>query len=157
MSTTGPLANMSRFLQKLEHCSVENAEKLHNRLKQSNLKIKGFGIDPNSREAVTVVVSSFTGHLGNWAGGHADEILKLDNIDSLTAYVRVSFSNDDLEGMKLYVLIKLDQFDKSLHKYTQEFNSSYSYWKDDISVKAAAYLYIGGLRVGALRADLMTN
>jgi hypothetical protein len=62
MSTTCPLANMSRFLQKLEHCSGENAEKLHNHLKLSKLKIKDFGIDPNSREGVTVVVSSFTGH-----------------------------------------------------------------------------------------------
>jgi hypothetical protein len=39
----------------------------------------------------------------------------------------------------------------------QDFNSSYSYWKDGISVKDAAYLYIGGLKVKALRADLMTN
>jgi len=57
--------------------------------------------------------------------------------------------------MNLYSLIKLDQFDQSLHEYTQEFNSSNSYWKDDISIKAATYLYIGGLKVGALRADLM--
>jgi hypothetical protein len=154
---TGPMANMARFLQKLEYCSGDNAEVLHNHLKQSKLKVQGFGIDPNSREAVTVVVSSFTGHLGNWAADHADEIFKLDSIDALTAYVRVSFSNEDLEGMNLYSLIKLDQFDKSLHEYTQEFNSSYSYWKNDISVKVAAYLYIGGLKVGALRADLMTN
>ena len=74
MSTTGPLANMSRFLQKLEQCSGENAKKIHNHLKQTKLKIKGFGIDPNSREVVTVVVSSFTRHLGNWAADHADEI-----------------------------------------------------------------------------------
>jgi len=102
-------------------------------------------------------VSSFTGHLGNWAANHVDEIFKLDNIDALTAYVRASFSNENLEGMNLYSLIQLDQFDKSLHEYTQEFRSSYSYWKDDISVEAVAYLYIGGLRFGALRADLMTN
>ena len=67
------------------------------------------------------------------------------------------FSNEDLEGMNLYSLIKLDQFNKSFHEYTQEFNSSYSYWKDDISVKAAAYLYIKGLQVRVLRAYLMTN
>jgi hypothetical protein len=121
------LANMSRFLQKLEHCSGGNAVKLHNPLKQSKLKIKGFGIDSNSREAGTVVVSSFTGHLGNWAGDHADEIFKLDNIDALTAYVRVCFPNEHLEGINLYSLIKLDQFDKSLNEYTQEVNSSYSY------------------------------
>ena len=92
-------------------------------------------------------MSSFTGHLGYWAADHADEIFKLDNINALTAYVRVNFYNVDLEGMNLYSLVKLDQFVKSLHEYTQEFNSSYSYWKDDISVKAATYLYIGGLKV----------
>ena len=57
----------------------------------------------------------------------------------------------------LYALIKLDQLDKSLYNYTHEFNSSLSFWKDDISIKAAAYTYIAGLKVGALRADLMTN
>jgi hypothetical protein len=81
--------------------------------------------------------------LGNWAADNADEILKLGNIDALTAYVRVSFSNEGLEGMNVYSLI--------------EFNRSYSYWKDDIYVKAVAYLYIGGLKVGALRAYLMTD
>jgi hypothetical protein len=59
--------------------------------------------------------------------------------------------------MNLYSLIKLDQFDKSLHKFMHEFIIFYSYWKDDFSAKAAAYLYIRGLKVGVLRADLMTN
>jgi len=62
VSTTCPLANMSLFLQKLEHCSGENAEILHNHLKQSKLKIESFGVDTYSREAVTVVASYFTGH-----------------------------------------------------------------------------------------------
>ena len=38
------------------------------------------------------------GQSGNWAAYHADEILKLDIINGLTAYVRVSFYNEDLEG-----------------------------------------------------------
>ena len=59
--------------------------------------------------------------------------------------------------MNLYSLIKFDQFDISIYEYTQEFNSSYSYWKDDIFVKADSYLYIRGLKVGALRVDLMIN
>jgi hypothetical protein len=148
---------LSRFLQKLELCSGENSEVLHDHLKQSKLKVKGFGIDLNSKEAVTVVVSSFTGSLGNWAADHMDEIFKLDSIDAFTAYVRVSFSNEVLEGKNLYSLIKLDQIDKSLHEYTQELNSCYIYWKDDISVKVAAYVYIGGLKNGSVRPDLMTN
>ncbi len=105
---SGATANMSRFLQKLELCNGENLEILHDHLKQSKLKVKGFGVDPNSKEAVTVVVSSFTGSLGNWAADHADEIFKLDSIDALTTFVRVNFSNEDLEGKNLYSLIKLD-------------------------------------------------
>ena len=102
-------------------------------------------------------MTSFTGQLGDWAANHADEIFKLGSIDALTAYVRVGFSNEDLEGMNLYFLNKLDLFYRSLHEYTQEFNSSYSYWKENGSVKADAYMYIGGLKVGAFRADLIIN
>jgi hypothetical protein len=46
-SNASPLTNMSRFLQKLEHRSVENAEALCNHLKQPKFKIKGFGVEPN--------------------------------------------------------------------------------------------------------------
>ena len=62
-----------------------------------------------------------------------------------------------MKGTNVYFLIKLDQIDTSIHEFTQEFSYSYSYWKDDISVKAVAYLYIGGFIVGALRTDLMTK
>ena len=129
----------------------------HDYLKQSKFKVKGFGVDLNSKEAATVVVSSFTGSLGNWVADRSDEIFKLDSIDALTAYVRVNFSNEDLEGKNLYSLIKLDQFDKSLHEYTQEFNNCYCYWEGGIYVKVAAYMYIGGLKNGSVRADLMPN
>jgi len=78
---------------------------MHNHLKRSKLEIKGFGVDPNSREVVTVVVSSFTGQLGNWATNHADEIFKLNNIDALNAYFRASFCNEDLQGKNFYALI----------------------------------------------------
>ena len=92
-------------------------------------------------------MSSFTGHLGNWDANHAYEMFELDNIDALTARVRVSFANENLEGKNLESLIKLDQFDKSLHEYMHEFNSSYSYWEDDIFIKIASHLFIGGLKV----------
>ena len=77
--------NMSRFLQKLEHCNGENAEILHDHLKQSKLTIKGFGIDPTFFENVTVMISSFTGKLGNWAADHADEVFEIGSIDALTS------------------------------------------------------------------------
>ena len=80
----------------------------------------------------------------NWVVDNADEFFKHESIDALTAYVHVGFSNEGLEGVDLYSLIKFDQFDISHREYTHDFNSSYSYWKDEISVKAEAYLYTGG-------------
>ena len=79
------LPNLSHFLQKLAPCTGENVEELHDTLKQSKLKVKGFGINPNSREVVTVALSSFTGKLGNWAADHVEEIFQLNSIDALTA------------------------------------------------------------------------
>ena len=75
-------------------------------MKQSKSKIKGFGVEPRSQEVVTVVVSPFTGQWGNWAAYHDDDSFKLDNIDALTAYVRVSFCNKNLEGKNLYSFIE---------------------------------------------------
>jgi hypothetical protein len=141
----------------MEHCNGEDSIKLNNHLKQSRLKIQGFGINPDSNQAVVVLVSSFTCKLGNWASDNSAEIYNLKALDELVAYVRVGFSIEDVEGKNLYFLIRVQQGDTSLTYYTQEFNGSYAYWKNSIDIKAAVYIYIGGLRDGALRVDLMTN
>jgi hypothetical protein len=104
-----------------------------------------------------VLISSFTCKLGNWASDHNTEFYDLNTLDELINYVRVGFSIEDIEGTNLYSLICLQQGDKSLSDYTQECNNSYAYWKSSIDIKAAMYIYIGGLKNGYLRADLMTN
>ena len=48
------IVNMSRFLQKMEHCNGEDSIKLNNHLKQSRLKIQGLRINPDSNQAVVV-------------------------------------------------------------------------------------------------------
>jgi len=73
-------------------------------LKKLKFIVEGFGVDPNSKEAVTVVVSSFTGSLDNWDADHTDEIFKLDSIDALTAYVRVSFFLMRTWRARIYIL-----------------------------------------------------
>ncbi len=44
---TNASPNFSQFMHKLEHCSRENAEALHDLWRQSKSKIKRIGIDPN--------------------------------------------------------------------------------------------------------------
>ncbi len=119
----------------MEHCNGEDTIKLNKHLKQSKIKIQGFGINPNSNQAVVVLVSSFTCKLGNWTSDHSAEIYDLATFDELIAYVRVDFFIEDVEGKNLYSLIRVHQGDKSLKHYTQEFNSSYAYWKSSIDIK----------------------
>jgi hypothetical protein len=70
----------------------------------------------------------------------------------------MGFSIENVEGKNLYILLRLEQGEKSLHDYMQEFNTSYAWWKKSIDIKAAVvYMYIGGLKNGSLREDLMTN
>jgi hypothetical protein len=59
------MVNMSRYLQKMEHCNGEDSVKLNNHLKQSRLKIQEFRINPDSNQAVVILVSSFTCKFGN--------------------------------------------------------------------------------------------
>jgi pyridoxine/pyridoxamine 5'-phosphate oxidase len=74
-----------------------------------------------------VLVSSLKGKLGNWASDHSAEIYDLKALDELNAYVRVGFSIEVVEGENFYSPIRVQQDDKSLTDYTQEFNNSYAY------------------------------
>ena len=85
---------MSRFLQNTRALFQRERRGFAQTFEKSKLKIKGFGVYPNSYEAIIVVVSSFAEQLGNYA----DEILKLDNIDASNACVRVNFPNENMEG-----------------------------------------------------------
>ncbi len=68
--------------------------------------------------------------------------------------------NEDLAAAEYYNLLSLiclDQQSKSLLEYTQAFNRSYDYLKNDISLKATAILYIKGIKLVALSAILWSN
>jgi len=54
-------------------------------------------------------------------------------------------------------LIKVEQNDLDISKYSRKFNYSYSFWKSEISEKRVVYLFVLGLRSGPLRTDLMSD
>jgi len=68
----------------------------------------------------------------------------MKTMDKLVSYARISFSIEDIEGNNVYSLFRLEQGELSLHDYTQEFNSSYAWWKGSIDIKAVVHMYIGG-------------
>ena len=62
-----------------------------------------------------VLVSCFIGKLGNWASHHNTEIYELAMVEDLIDYIRIGFLIDDVEGKNLYIPLRLEQGDKSLH------------------------------------------
>jgi hypothetical protein len=79
-------------------------------LKQSKLKIQGFGINPNLNHVFLVPVSSVTYKLGDWASDHNTEIYDMKTMDDLINYVRASFSIENIiKGGNLDFLFRLEQ------------------------------------------------
>ncbi len=128
---------------------------------ESKILITNAGIDVNSRASVRIMVGSFTGKLGKWASDNASLINEFNTLQALGAFTEISYVvNEDLAAAEYYnllSLIGLDQQSESLHEYTQAFNRSYDYLKNDISLKAAAILYIKGIKSVALSTILWSN
>ena len=80
---------------------------------------------PNLNKVVVVLVSFFTGKLGDSASDHSSDIYEIKTKDDLINYVRVNFSTEAIEGKHFYSLLGLEQGELSFHDYTQEFNISY--------------------------------
>ncbi len=106
---------------------------------ESKIQITNAGINVNSRVAVRILVNSFAGKLGKWASDNAALINELNTLSASGAFIEVSYAiNEDLaaaEYCNLLSLINLEQESESLLEYTQAFNRSYDYWKNDILLK----------------------
>ena len=138
----------------LPPCLGENDSILNDHWAESKIQITNPGINVNSRAAVRILVNSFAGKLGKWASDNASLVNELNTLQALGAFTEVSYVvNEDLavaEYYNLLSLIGLDQQSESLHEYTQGFNRSYDYSKNDISLKATTILYIKGIKSVAL-------
>ena len=115
-------------------------------------------MNPNSKTAIAVVFSSFKGKLGHWASTRERCIRELNTVDELVDSVRINFTIGDVVLNKMDDLCTFSQCHlRTLDEYNEEFNGRLKPWMNDISLQASAYLYIGGLQNGLLRANLIAN
>jgi hypothetical protein len=99
---------------------------------------------------------SFTGRLGHWAQQNNEVLYNLKSVSELVDFVRSSFVVKDYQAEHLQLLIKVEQNGLYISEYIRKFNNSYSFWKLEISEKFDVYLFVLGLRIGPLRAGLMS-
>jgi hypothetical protein len=139
----------------------ESNDSLDDHLTQSKIKLNDSGINVNSREVECVFVDSFARKLVCWAFNNATMINGLNTVSTLRAFVDVSYIIKEnivaSECHHLHYLIKLDWNGESLLAYTQAFNRSYDYWKNDISLKAAANWHLESLQWATPSTELYSN
>jgi hypothetical protein len=148
--------NVSAYIQKLPNINGEDIAALDAHLAQAPMRLTAMGVDPNTKQASLILMSSFIGKLGHWAQQNTEALYSLTSVTQLVDLVRSSFVIKDYQAENLNLLIKLDQGNSDVPDYTRKFNDYYSFWKPEVSEKFGTYLYIMGLRSGPLRADLMS-
>jgi hypothetical protein len=154
--TGAPIVGISNYIQKLPNVNGDNLNELDSHLAQAPIKLTAMGVDPDTKQASLILMSSFTGKLGHWAQQNTEVLYNLNSVSQLVDFVRSSFVVKDYQAEHLQLLIKCEQNGHDISEYIRKFNDSFSFWKSDISEKCAVYLFVLGLRSGPLRADLMS-
>jgi hypothetical protein len=106
------------------------------------------GVDPETKQASLVLMSSFTRKLKHWAQQNTEALYSLKSVTQLTDLVRFGFVIKDCQAENLNLSVELEQGNSNVPDYNRKFNDYHSFWKSEISPKNGTYLYIMGLRSG---------
>jgi len=67
MISRTPILNVSAYIQKLSNVPGYDIPKLDGQLAQAPMRLTTMGVDPKTKQASLIHMSSFTGKLGHWA------------------------------------------------------------------------------------------
>jgi len=138
--------NVHAYIQKLPNVPGNDIPTLDSHLAQTPMRLAAMGVDPKTKQASLILMSSFIGKLGHWAQQNIEALYSLTFVTQLVDLVRSSFVIKDYQVENLNLLVKLEQDDSDVPDYTRKFNDYYSFWKSATSEKFGTYLYIMGLR-----------
>ena len=72
------------------------------------MRLKTTGVDPETKQANLILMSSFTGKLGHWAQQNNKALYSLTFVTQLVDLVRSSFVIKDYQAEHLILLVKLE-------------------------------------------------
>lgn len=155
VSAFKPNSNAPRMLPKLDSIDGNNERDLYDKLKSYPHQLSIRNVDPDSHEGAMMLAGCFTGKLGAWFGKNYSK-RTFNGVPELVKLIQTSFSIRDFQGENLIKLIRMQQSGK-LSSFIRAFNDAFDDWKDEISFKFAAYLFIYGLSSVELRAELLRS
>jgi len=152
-----PILNVSAYIQTLPNLTGDDILELDAHLAQAPMRLTTMGVDPETKQASLILITSFIGKLGHWAKQNTDALYSLNSVTQLVNLVRLGFVIKDFKAEKMNLLVILEQGNSDVPDYTRKFNDYHSFGKSGIYEKIGNYLYVMGLRSGPLRADLMSD
>jgi hypothetical protein len=121
--TETPIVGISNYIQKLPNVNGDILNELESHLAQAPIKLTTMGVDPDTRQASLILMSSFTGKLGHWAQQNI-VLYNLNSVSQLVDFVRSSFVVKDYLAKHLQLLIKCEQNGLDISEYIRKFNDS---------------------------------
>jgi hypothetical protein len=122
-----PVMNVFAYIQKLPNVNGEDIAALDAHLAQAPMRLTSMGVDPETKQASLILMSSFTGKLGHWAQQNTEALYSLTSVTQLVDLVRSSFVIKDYQAENLNLLVKLEQGNSDVPDYTRKFNDYYSF------------------------------
>jgi hypothetical protein len=128
-----PVLNVFAYIQKLPNVTCDDISELDAHLDHAPMRLTTMGVDPETKQASLILMSSFTGKLGHLAQHNIEALYSLTYVTQLVILVRSSFVIKDYQSKNLIVLSKLEQGNSDVPDNTRKFNDYHSFWKSKIS------------------------
>ena len=75
-----PILNVSAYIKKLFYVTDDDISELDAHLAQAPMRLTTMGVDPETKQASLILMSSFTVKLGHWAQHNTEALYSLNNV-----------------------------------------------------------------------------
>ena len=90
--------NVSTYVQKLTSVTSDDISELDAHLAQTHMRLTTMGVDPETKQASLILMSSFIGKLGHWAQHNTEALYSLTSVTKLVDLVSSSFRIKDYQA-----------------------------------------------------------
>jgi len=92
------IVKASNCIKKLSNVNGDNVAELVSHLPWAAMKLMAMDLDPKAKQAILILMSSFSGKLGHWAEKNTKVLYNLKYVSRLVAFVRSKFVVKDSQA-----------------------------------------------------------
>jgi hypothetical protein len=110
--------HVSVYIHEIPNVTGDDISVLDAHSAHAHMRLTSMGVDPETKQASFILVSSIIGKLGHWAHQNIEALYGLTSVTQLVDLVRSSFVIKDCQTENLNLLVKVDQRNSGGPDYT---------------------------------------